>query len=236
MIFLFNRRAYGRVSVVAGTFILTNFWCFNFLPLIPHETHLVLSRAPTGECTSVPIPANAASIAAGYARPWGVVITAASLFAIAAADTALERGQALAVFVLGAAVCAIAWLVVGRVSADERARRILYGGITGTPVDPAWLPDETRHALGARLREELATRAPALARATYREAPDTAWEQVATDPDVTDAEFLQRALVLARIEWRDADRAKRARLEQAGDEAWRKWRAGGAPRREAPLV
>jgi hypothetical protein len=226
MIFVFNRRAYGRVSVVDGTFVVTHFWCFNLLPIVPNESHVVLARAPNGECTSVPIPAHASSIAAGYVRPWAVVGALASLFVVAVADSAGERLRALAALGVAAIACALAWLVVGRVSDEERARRRAYGQVTGAPVDPAWLPEERRRELSARLRADLGARAPALARAGYREAPETDWAKVAADPAVTEPDFLQRALVLARLEWRDAGGAERAQLERAGDEAWRKWRAG----------
>jgi hypothetical protein len=222
MIAMFSRRAYGRIEVVGETFVVTQFSCVNFLPIVPHETHLVLARAPNGECTSVRIPLRAASVLAGYLRAWGATGAAVSLFVALSAGDAGERIRAIAVFAVSAFVCAVAWLFLGRPSTADRARRDLYRAVTAFPVDPALLAEETRHELGERLRTELGTRAPALARATYREAPAAAWEEVALDPAVTDEDFLRRAAVLARIESRDAEPSVRERLQRVHDEACRK--------------
>jgi hypothetical protein len=224
MIVFFNRRAYGRVEVFEGTFVVTSFWCLNLLPLVPHETHLVLARAPTGECTAVVIPAHGASIVAGYLRAWAGFAMAGALVAVLLSDTHRDSGRAMVLAAASALVCAAAWLLVGRVGAEERARRAVYREVTGVPVDPAWLPEEQRREIGAKVRAELDARTPALARATYREAPVAAWEEAVADPGVTDQDFVRRALVLARIDWRDATPEQRERLERASEQAWRKCR------------
>jgi hypothetical protein len=226
MIFFFNRRAYGRVEVFDGTFVVTTFWCINLLPLFPWGTHLVLARpgAAADQWTTVPVAAHGGSIAAGYLRVWGAFTTAGSLVALLLSDTHAESARAIAVAVVSALVCAAAWLLIGRVGAEDRARRAVYREVTGVPVDPALLPEEQRRELGAKLRAELGARTPALASATYREAPAAAWQDAVSDPGVTDQDFVRRALVLARIEWREATREERGRLERSSEEAWGKCR------------
>jgi hypothetical protein len=226
MIFFFNRRAYGRVEVFEGTYVVTSFWCINLLPLFPQGTHLVLARAgvPAERWTTVPLAAHGGSIAAGYLRVWGAFAAAGALVALLLSGTDAERLRALAVAAVSALVCAAAWLLIGRVGAEVRARRAVYREVTGVPVDPAWLPEEQRRELGARLRSELGARTPALASATYREAPVAAWQDAVSDPGVTDQDFVRRALVLARIEWRYATREQRGRLERLSEEAWGKCR------------
>lgn len=222
MIALFSRRAYGRIEVLDQTFLVTDFSCINLLPILPRETHLVLARAPDGTCTSVRVPLRGASVLAGYGRVWGVMGAAASLFVILSASDGGERLRAIAALGASLAVCAASWLFVGRLGVEERARRDIYRSVTDLPVDPAWLPEEQRRALGERLRSELGTRALPLARATYREAPAAAWEEVALDPAVTEGDFLRRAAVLARLESRDAAPDARRRLQRVHDEACRK--------------
>jgi hypothetical protein len=226
VIFFFNRRAYGRVEVFEGTFVVTTFWCVNLLPLFPRGAHLVLGRpgAAAEQWTTVPVPSHGGSIAAGYLRVWGAFAAAGSLVALLLSGTDAERARALAVGVTSALACAAAWLLIGRVGAADRARRRVYREVTGVPVDPAWLPEEQRRELGAKLRAELGARTPALASATYREAPVAAWQDAVSDPAVTDQDFVRRALVLARIEWRGAMREERVRLERASKEAWAKCR------------
>ncbi len=222
MIAFFSRRAYGRIEAVGGTFLVTDFVCVNFLPVVPRETHLVLARAPNGECTSVRIPLRLASVCAGYGRAWGGMGVVVSLFVTLAAGSDAERGTALAVLGVSALVCAASWLLVGRVGPEERARREVYRLVTDVPVDPAWLPEDRRRELGDRLRAEVGARAVSLARATYREAPGAAWEEVALDPAVTDVDFLRRAAVLARVESGDADASAKRRLKRVHDEACRR--------------
>jgi hypothetical protein len=222
MIAVFSRRALGRVEVIGGTFLVTSFWCINLLPIVPSETHLVTARAPDGACTSVKVPMHLASVLAGYARTWGVMASVVSLFVVLVADDAAERGRGLLALALSAVVCAVAWLLLGRLSAEERARRAMYRSIIDLPIDPVWLPDDRRSELAGQLRAELSMRALSLARASYRDAPEAAWETVALDPAVNDTSFLARAAVLARIQARDADRAERRRLQRVHDEAWKR--------------
>jgi hypothetical protein len=224
VIVAFGRRAYGRVEVIGETFVVTQFQCLNLLPFFPQETHLVLARAPNGECTSVRIPLRFASVLAGYIRPWGVMGVLASAFVVLAADDLGERVRAITFLALSVLVCAVGWLFVGRLSGADRARRELYRSVTEVPVDPALLPDETRRALSERLHADLGARATSLARAGYREAPAAAWQDVALDPAVTDVEFLRGAAVLARLEARDAEPGAREILARVHDEACRKCR------------
>ncbi|MDB5300067.1 MAG: hypothetical protein JWO87_1730 [Phycisphaerales bacterium] len=74
MIFIFGSRLFGKCDDVAGMFhVATKFGHVNFLPLIPMQTYIVLSRNGN-QFRGVPIPLSAKSILLAWARVVSLVV------------------------------------------------------------------------------------------------------------------------------------------------------------------
>jgi hypothetical protein len=236
----------GRVDAFGGAYLATTFVQLGGLPLLPVESRLFLDEenaAPEGETqalvpagpgasASLPVPLDRRSVAAAYLRFYGStlgflgVLRLLVLVGLApAAGVYVLLPWPLILPALGAA--AAGWLWLGRLSRDEKAKRVVYWDYTGHFADPALLGTK-RVSLRERLAREVAGLARALTGASYRDGydPENAWRRLACDAGGPAAEegsgasprervaFLRAALTLARVEWslaRGGDRADRAR-------------------------
>jgi hypothetical protein len=238
MIFFFGTRRLGRVFEAGNARVETDFFCVNFLPLVPLSSYFCVG----GGLDDQAIPRVGASVIAGYLRAWGLVGGAVALgFGIQAA----VRGEvdARAWFALGAAalVAAVAWLVVGKLGDDARARLAVYADAAEHPIDVALLREDLRERLREPLWDTVAEGARSLAPSTYRSAPDPArdWQAIAVDPSVRDRAFLRAAMTLARVDGARGEHGEhgehtntgaRAELARTHDAIWAKLKTMEADR------
>jgi hypothetical protein len=231
MIIIFGRRAYGRVEVSGGTFILTEFVHLWYLPIAPTGSHLVLSRDPTGLCQNLPIRMHGVSVLAAYLRTWGALGIAACLVAaLGASDDGWMSSMPWLVCAAGlAAAVVVAWTKLGKLPPGELARRQVYARFAGAAVDVGQLGGHADGLLES-LREAVALQGRGLMSASYRTVQDvgTRWAEVALDPTVLDRGFLEACLTLARVEWSRARGLERARLADIHRKVWRKLDAQAA--------
>jgi hypothetical protein len=91
MIIFYGVRQYGRIEEHAGSSIATQFAHLWFVPLFPIRSHLVLGDPGGGKFSGIPIPLSGRSVAAGYLRIWGPILTLfcgiGALDALASAST-----------------------------------------------------------------------------------------------------------------------------------------------------
>lgn len=220
MIFVFGRRVLGRVAEVDGSYVVTEFAHLNFVPLIPIRSHLVFEE--DGVERSVPIRLHLGSVVSAYARTVAVVAAFASFVAGVAAIWSGDRRATLDRFLLTLAFFALGFIffvLVGRPSSRDVARRRTYAAFIGAPADPAWLLEGVE-TLKGRLSQTLAERGRVTdALATYRSSADmdVAWERVALSPQTGDPDFLRAAMTRARLEWGEARGARRNELARLHD-------------------
>ena len=239
----------GRVDAFGGAYLATTFVQLGGLPLLPVESRLFLEEpsgsgdgaaahaqdvgALVGFETSVPVPLDRRSVAAAYLRWYGTTlgfIAVLRLLALVGVAPAAGIYALLPVpLILPSLLAAAAgWLWLGRLSRDEKAKRVVYWDYTGHFVDPALLGG-ARLALREKLAREVALQASALTGTSYRQGfdPDHAWRRLAATPraprdpvrsdDKQEARgevaFRRAALTLSRVEWslaRGSERRTRA--------------------------
>jgi hypothetical protein len=224
MIIIFGRRAYGRVEVSGGTFVLTEFVHLWYLPIAPTGSHVVLSRDRTGLCQNVPIGLHGVSVLAAYLRTWGALGAAGCLVAALASEDGWMSAMPWLVCAAGlAAAVVVAWTKLGKLPPGELARRQVYARFAGAAVDVAALGGHA-DVLVRSLRETVQLQGRSLMSGTYRVALDvgTQWAEVALDPTVADRSFLEACLTLARVEWSRARGPDKARLANVHRQLWSK--------------
>jgi hypothetical protein len=233
MIFVGGRRMMGRVEVLAGTFVTTQFLHVYYMPILPLRSHLVLEcgPGPNGVRRSVPIRLHPTSVLAGYLRPWSVV---GACLAFLGAIAAGPGGGQLVLGFAGAALALVTlWTCtkLGRLSPEAIAQRRAYAALTHESVDAALLC-RTADAFRSSLLANVAEGARGMVAMTYRSSfnPEEDWMQVALDPTVQDRAFLQACFTLARIEWSRAEGASRVELAKQHKQIWEKLAALGDTR------
>lgn len=226
-------RMAGRVLDSGGSYVETQCAHVMGLPLVPLRSFLVIDPS-TGASVELP-EVHDTSVFAAFTRGWGAALGAAGALSLWAESGSFPLHAALTA--LGVAAVLVGWRT-GRLDADARRRIEHYAAYTTRAVDPQLLPESERRSLRDALHAEVVEHAIAHAGAGYREAglsPHEAWDEIARLPDIRDAEFLGRALTLARLESSLAeDDATRARYDATHDALWPKLRDTGALPAAAP--
>jgi hypothetical protein len=232
---VYGTRHYGRIEEFRNTYVVTSFIHIWFLPIIPTGSHLVLGESEDGEATrGIPAGLSGRSVFAGYLRVWGIFGVIGSLIALFIAaksafgaedmtDALVDLVIAGFVFVVAAVVLVVAFGLIGRLSTEEKRKRLVYEHFAGMPVDPASLRD-ARAPIRERLMHTLAERAQGLAQSGYRTQVDpvTHWAQVALDPSVRDPAFIGAAFTLARLDTSLVQGAAKAQLEMTHHALWQR--------------
>lgn len=232
MILFYGVRQYGRIDEQAGTYVATQFAHLWFVPLFPVRSHLVLGEGGDGRFNGIAIPLSGRSVAAGYLRIWGPILTLfcgiGALEALASASTArfdwvgafLFHGVVALVSLVGAVV---AWGFLGKLDAEEKLRRVVHGQHLGCYADPAQFGD-ARHSLRETLLRAIAGYAEGLWSPSYRATTDVRahWPYIALDPAMRHEGLLAAAFSLARLEGSLAPPAQRNQLAQIEAQLWRR--------------
>jgi hypothetical protein len=216
MIVIWGQRMYGRVDRMGGSHVATRFFHLYYVPLIPLSSWLVLEEQDDDQFLGLQLPLQLRSIATAWLRVgsiltlliagWNVIEHVNSPFA------GLADGAAWAALGgLSVAFALYAFIRLGKLSRRERAKRAVYWDYTGKFVDVALLA-EGRGTLKQRTTEELERLLVKHATASYREAPQSSWREVATRPDQRDVPLLRAALTRSRIEWAEARGDARQKL------------------------
>lgn len=220
MFVFFLSRASGRVDVVDGAWIATDFLqCFGVVPLIPQRSYV---RFDDGREAHVGLGARFhwRSVVAGYLRSWcAIAVVAGTVVAVRRPDA--WPASALVV-VVSAALLAYAWTSLARVSPESAAQRRVYAEIVGAPFDvgDVWpMHDQLRARLRPIVARELESAAT-----SYRASPSDvdALLALAAAPDVTGDALLRAALALARIEEAEATGDRRRRFTEMHAAIWAK--------------
>jgi hypothetical protein len=229
---------FGRIDEVGGTFVETQFYVFRLFPLLPRRSQLVLQEDRKGAQTIIPLPLQPRSVLAGYATVWlllpVIILAGKDIFF----DPGPDAAQAMHASLLSIALAALWALIfgwVGRLSAEQRAQRRVYARFAGHPFDVGLLVEADRHHdLAAKLRARVAERTAALGASGYREAVDPAatWASLAVSAE--DGELRAAALTLARLESHLATGAARADLERVHARIWDRMRAAELARPAEP--
>ncbi|MBX3220451.1 MAG: hypothetical protein KF795_08035 [Labilithrix sp.] len=194
----------GEVDAVGAHSVQTKFFVLG-VPLVPLSS--VFFTAP-GQ--GIEIPLHGKSVLAGYLR-LGLGLATLLLGIFAFVTPSYRRGFD---DFAGAIVCGVAFiasfLVLGRVSAGEKARREILRARTGLAADPAILPTELRSTLEGELRGRLEARGVPL-------RPD-AWLALAAGGDGGPYRQ-QEAPAIDTATW--CDLYAYARYASLGDRAWR---------------
>jgi hypothetical protein len=229
MIFIAGRRLVGRVEEYSGTFIVTQFWHINFVPLVPLRSFLVLESGPPaagGIRRSVETKLHATSVLAGYLRTWcSMGIPFCLLGALIAGGGPATLAWLVASGII-ALVALFAWTGLGRLSAQAMAQRDAYASLTHERVDAAILC-RNNDAFRSTLHANVADGARSKMTTGYRTSldPEKDWIIVALDPTVRDPAFVQACFTLARIEWGRTKGKARAKLAEQHEQLWEKLRA-----------
>jgi hypothetical protein len=214
----YGTRLSGKVDSFAGSYLATRFFHIYYVPLIPLSSWLVLG-GDGANTRALPTALDLRSIAAAYLRGVGSLVALvwslqmlsyfSSPYHSVSWDNVFEMIAPL-VLLVGAIA---GWFFLGRLSRDERSKRVVYGDSVGYFVDPARLGD-ARHGLIEKLRKDVYARAKAMTSAGYREPydPENKWRALAAKPSMTDVEYLKLALTLCRLEWSFASGEHKAQL------------------------
>jgi hypothetical protein len=128
------------------------------------------------------------------------------------------------------ALLVCAWRLVGRISPTVAAQRRVYAKFVGLPADVARYSLAQAEDLRERLAKVLATEGRSLA-AGYRDGPDPrdSWREVALNPRVDHAPYLEAALTRARLEYHFAPRRDRRALAEVHARIWQKLAGKSVP-------
>lgn len=208
MIVIWGQRMYGRVDRMGGSHVATRFFHLYYVPLIPLSSWLVLEEKDEGQFLGLQVPLQLRSVAMAWMRvasilllgvaAWNVVERINSPFAGLADGVAWAAIGGLAV-----AFALFSFFRLGELSRDEQAKRTVYWDYAGKFVDVALL-DEGRGAIKQRTSEDLDRHLVKHATASYRDAPQSSWREIATRPEQRDVPLLRAALTRSRIEWAEA--------------------------------
>jgi len=215
MVIVWGQRMYGRIDKIAGSFVATRFFHIYYVPLIPLSSWLVLEDHGEGNFLGTQVPLQLRSVMAAWLRVFGTLYFIACAVALLSSPIELATTHLISFLQIGAvaALTAYAWLKLGKLTALERAARAAYAEHTGRFVDPALL--EQRSAVKAHAIEQLDRHLARHATATYREAPQAQWKEIATRPDMRDVPLLVSALTRCRIEAAEARGPARGELDRA---------------------
>jgi hypothetical protein len=233
MVIVYGSRLYGRIDDCNGTYIATRFAHIYYLPLIPLGSQLILGHDDEDDSFhGVSISLSLRSMFAGYLRVWGVFGFIGSLIALVlsirgamnandATDDIVNLIEAGFIFVIAIAMMGFAWGVLGRLSSEEKRKRVVYKHFTGISADPAQLKD-ARTPIRESLFQKIGERAQGLAQTGYRMQvnPMTHWMQIALDPNVQDADFIGAAFTLARLETSFLAGPPKAQMEMTHHALW----------------
>jgi len=253
-VFVGGKRLYGKVEQVGGVYLATTFAFFQFLPLWPLRSYIVVSegrsgrtdvsqlelnmtmaaarvaaRGTAGTYDVIPIKLHWKSVLAGYLRAWGVCATLFTFVpAMVAAGTsemsAAIIGGVVLIVVAGLTTAAFSW--IGRVSATEKAKRLVYARFVLDAVEPSVLDEDVRGKIAQKLRGYLDERATtAMSANGYREknAPlNAGYRVLALEPLMRDRDYLEASLTLACIEASLSVGGTRAEAEQIHAAIWKK--------------
>src|SRR5688572_15579600 len=216
MIVIWGQRMYGRVDRMGGSHVATRFFHLYYVPLIPLSSWLVLEEQDDDQFLGLQLPLQLRSIATAWLRVgsiltlliagWNVIERVNSPFAGLADGAAWAAAGGLSV-----AFALFAFFRLGKLSRGEQAKRAVYWDYTGKFVDVALLA-EGRAALKQRTSEELERLLVKHATASYREAPQSSWREIATRPDQRDVPLLRAALTRSRVEWAESSGDARRQL------------------------
>jgi hypothetical protein len=234
MIIFYGVRQYGRIEEHAGSSIATQFAHLWFVPLFPIRSHLVLGDPGGGKFSGIPIPLSGRSVAAGYLRIWGPILTLfcgiGALDALASASTGRFDWVGAFLFYGFVAMSAlvgtvIAWGFLGKLDSEDKLRRAVHALHLGHHADPAQLGD-ARASLRETLLRAIDGYAEGLWSPSYRATTDVRvhWHYIALDPGMRHEGLLAAAFSLARLEGSLAAPAQQAQLAQIESQLWRRIR------------
>lgn len=220
---IFGKRLYGKVLACGPSHVATWFFHLWFIPLIPLGSVIVLEKLDGDRLRLLPTRLHWASLGLAYFRAWSVFFLLHGLFNLGDPENGAYYGAAVAIAAVVGIV--VSFFVLGRTSADTRARLETYGRVFGHPIDLGLLRAEG-DGVRSWLREQLIASGRTIAM-TYREMydPATQWGAIALDPSMTDRNFLACALCLARAERATVAGAERAAFDTLHDRIWERLRA-----------
>ena len=201
MVVIWGQRMYGRIDRFGGSHVATRFFHIYYVPLIPLSSWLVLEEQAEGGFLGSRVPLQLRSVLLTWTRVASVLAALGamgSVLAMRAATPSALFGTGLYV-AAAMALVVYAWGRLGTLSRDEKAARAVYADFSGRFVDVGLLGDDRSMVL-RRASEELDRHVGKHATASYREAPQAGWREIATRPDVRDVPLLRAALTRCRIE------------------------------------
>ena len=243
MVIVYGTRFYGKVKAAGRSFLATRFVHIWYIPLVPVGTQLVLEDNG-GSYKGMAAPFSITSMLAAYLRVWGPIAVIASV-AIGASslDDFSDDGFAMAVIggftalvTLALLVATIlAWVVLGKLSQEEKKQRAVYALHLGYHVDPADMGD-ARQSFRDTLLNRIAERARGMAAMGYRMNADpmVAWPHVALDPTHSDDALITAAFTLARLDASLSQGQHKMQMEQVHGQLWQRIAMSNAPYLQIP--
>ncbi len=216
---IYGRRLYGRRLEHRGSYVATWFFHLWFVPLIPLGSVMVLRELDGSSFETHRIDFNWRSAGLALLRVSPVLMVFHALDGFGDLRPGDPSWPMLLELLCAAALFVVALFVVGRPSADDRARLDAYALVYGYAVDLALLPEAAAIPLADRLRQVLVERGRAVAlnyRANYD--PATQWGALALDPSMRDPDVVLFAQCLARTLSGRAHGAERAQLDALHDQ------------------
>lgn len=216
MFIIWGQRMYGRVDRFAGSYVATRFFHIYYVPLIPLSSWLVLEDQGKEGFRGMQVPMQGRSVLLAWARIGTLLMLLGSIpaiFSVAAQSAGAAATTALVTAGIAAAAF-FAWFRLGKLTAEQKAARVVYSDFAGHLVDVALLADQ-RGPMKARAIEELDRHLTRHATSSYREAPQSSWREIATRPDLRDVPLLKAALTRCRLEEVDAEGPARREMQLA---------------------
>jgi len=231
MVVIWGQRMYGRVDRFAGSHVATRFFHLYYVPLIPLSSWLVLEEQADGRFLGMQVPLQLKSVLLAWLRIASSIALVVMLGRAWSMPREIEAIREMSpelvsslglvsqmvinsLFLVGVAgVCVYSWWKLGRLSRAEQAKRVVYWDFAGKFVDVALLGDG-RGSIKHRATEELDRHLIKHATASYREAPQSSWREVATRDDQRDVALLRAALTRCRIEWSEASGSDKSALHR----------------------
>ncbi|MDI1482798.1 hypothetical protein [Polyangium sp. y55x31] len=206
MLVVGGRRLYGKVEQVGSTYIATTFAFLQFLPLFPVRSHIVVAEGSADTHKVVHIKMNWKSVATGYLRAYGIAATLIALIpglAMAGNSKVPTAYVGAGLVVVCAGLTTAAFSMIGRLSREEKAQRLIYARFLGHPVHPSVLDEDVRGSIAQKLRDFLEERAAAvMTGSNYRKGGPVkaGYRVLALEPSMRDREYLEAAFTLACID------------------------------------
>ena len=206
MLVIGGRRLYGKVEQVGSTYIATTFAFLQFLPLFPVRSHIVVAEGASDTHQVVHIKMNWKSVATGYLRAYGIAATLIAFIpgmvmaGTSRVPTAYLGASLVLVF---AGLTTAAFSMMGRLTREEKAQRLIYARFLKHPVHPSVLDEDTRGLVAQKLRVYLEERAASvMTGGNYRQGGPVkaGYRVLALEPSMRDREYLEAAFTLACID------------------------------------